>query len=71
LEECISGKQSSRRAKSSGMQKRGEANLGQKEARLEKKKAAELTAKNHANRRKNKGTRLNRLLHRARREIEA
>ena len=43
LEECISGKQSSRRAKSSGMQKRGEANLGQKEARLEKK-ASELTS---------------------------
>lgn len=38
----MSGRQS-RRAKSSSMQNQGEANLGQKEARLEKEKAAELT----------------------------
>jgi hypothetical protein len=40
----MSGKQSSGKAKSSDVQKRGEANLGQKEARLEKKKASELTS---------------------------
>ena len=42
-ESCMSGKQSSGKAKSSDVQKRGEANLGQKEARLEKK-ASELTS---------------------------
>ena len=39
-ESCMSGKQSSGKAKTSDVQKRGEANLGQKEARLEKKKAS-------------------------------
>jgi len=39
----MSGKQSSGKAKSSDVQKRDEANLGQKEARLEKK-ASELTS---------------------------
>ena len=43
-ESCMSGKQSSGKAKSSDVQKRDEANLGQKEARLEKKKASELTS---------------------------
>jgi hypothetical protein len=36
-DECMSGKQS-RRAKSSGMQNRGEANLGQKRPVLRKKR---------------------------------
>jgi len=38
----MSGKQSPRKKKSSDMQKRGEGNLGQKEARLEKDKDSEL-----------------------------
>ena len=40
----MSGKQSSGKAKTSDVPERGEANLGQKEARLEKKKASELTS---------------------------
>jgi hypothetical protein len=40
----MSGKQSSQKVKSSDIRKRGEANLGQKEARLEKEKASELTS---------------------------
>jgi len=39
----MSNKRSSRPQKSSAMQKRGEGNLGQKEARLENEKASELT----------------------------
>jgi hypothetical protein len=38
----MSNKRSSRQQKSSVMQKRGEGNLGQKEATLEKEKASEL-----------------------------
>jgi hypothetical protein len=38
----MSNKRSSRQQKSSVMQKRGEGNLGQKEARLEREKASEL-----------------------------
>jgi hypothetical protein len=38
----MSNKRSSRPQKSSAMQKRGEGNLGQKEARLENEKASEL-----------------------------
>src|SRR6516225_7468863 len=40
LEDCMSGKQSSRKVKSSDIWKRGEVNLGQREARLEKEKAS-------------------------------
>ena len=40
LEDCMSGKQSSRKVKSSDIRKRGEVNLGQREARLEKEKAS-------------------------------
>jgi hypothetical protein len=39
----MSKKRSSRQQKFSAMQKRDEGNLGQKEARLEKEKASELT----------------------------
>ena len=39
----MSGKQSSRKKKSSDMHKQSEGNLGQKEASLEKEKAFELT----------------------------
>jgi hypothetical protein len=38
------GQQSSQKVKSSDIRKRGEAYLGQKEARLEKEKASELTS---------------------------
>jgi hypothetical protein len=59
----MSGKQSSGKAKTSDVQKRGEANLRQKEARLEKKKASELTsmAKNHRSLVKNQRNRPNKL----------
>jgi hypothetical protein len=40
---AMSGKQSPQKKKSSNMQKRGEGNLGQKEAQLEKEKDLELT----------------------------
>jgi hypothetical protein len=39
----MSGKQSSRKTKSSDVHKQSEGNLGQKEAYLEKEKASELT----------------------------
>jgi hypothetical protein len=50
----MSGKQSSRKVKPSDIRKRGEANLGQWEARLEKKKASELTSMGEKSRKSEK-----------------
>jgi hypothetical protein len=50
----MSGKQSNQKVKSSDIRKRGEANLGQKEARLEKEKASELTSMGEKSRKSEK-----------------
>jgi hypothetical protein len=57
LEASMSGEQSPRKAKSSDMQTRDEANLGQKEARLEKEKASELTSMGEKSRESKKNER--------------
>jgi hypothetical protein len=54
LEASMSAKQSTRKVKSSDMRKREEANLGQKEAWLEKEKSSELTGEKSLKSEKNK-----------------